>query len=193
MVFAICLVVRRICFSTWFPLDPSWGRHSKRPPFFFAGKTAEGVGKTPGSCSKTQDFEFATPETWPSQAARQKISRSSVYLFVRIIHWSQVFGCVSLCFVGLRFVLFAKQMMMPQLKTYKLTFIASQKLSNTWWGIWTTKTYLKNLFSAGIWKTSRTRNMRLSNWESCPCYRGDTFKQSLKPRNRSECTWHAGW
>ena len=80
---------------------------------FFAGKTVEGVGKTPGSCSKTQDFQFTTPETWPSFATLKAFGD-----FCGSNH--SLMSSVWVCFVGLRFVLFAKKWMMPQLKTYKL-------------------------------------------------------------------------
>ena len=50
--------------------------------FFSAGKTAEGVGETPGSCSKTQDFQFTTPETWPKNSKTQNpVKAFDVFLF----------------------------------------------------------------------------------------------------------------
>ena len=140
--------------------------------FFFAGKTAEGVGKTPGSCSKTQDFQFTTPS---NVAKLCSVEGFRWFLWFESFIDVKCLGCVLLE------------------KLTNFTFIASQKLPKTWWDIWIPKTYPNNAFSAGIWKTSKARNMRLSNWESCPCYRGDTFKQSLKPRKRSECTWRDGW
>lgn len=70
--------------------------------FFFAGKTVEGVGKTPGSCSKTQDFQFTTPEAWPSFAALKVLGvffcsnhplKSSVWGVFRCA----LLGCVLFC------------------------------------------------------------------------------------------------